>query len=90
MFRGLRERGTKQGKPASRPRLITLGYGEMEILGSCVYTPEDYGKSVGLLEEKRVALTPLVTHRLPLAEGIGAIERLTKGMSAQKVLLAVS
>ena len=52
--------------------------------------PEDYGKSVGLLEEKRVALTPLVTHRLPLAEGIGAIERLTKGMSAQRVLLAVS
>jgi hypothetical protein len=37
-----------------------------------------------------VALTPLVTHRLPLAEGIGAIEQLTKGMSAQKVLLAVS
>jgi len=70
--------------------LITLGYGEMQILGSCIYTPEDYGKSVGLLEEKRVALTPLVTHRLPLAEGIGAIERLTKGMSAQKVLLAVS
>jgi 2-desacetyl-2-hydroxyethyl bacteriochlorophyllide A dehydrogenase len=70
--------------------LITLGYGEMQILGSCVYTPQDFGKSVGLLEEKRVELTPLVTHRLPLAEGIGAIERLTKGMSAQKVLLAVS
>jgi len=70
--------------------LITLGYGEMEILGSCIYTAEDFGKSVGLLEEKRVALTPLVTHRLPLAEGIGAIDRLTKGMSAQKVLLGVS
>jgi 2-desacetyl-2-hydroxyethyl bacteriochlorophyllide A dehydrogenase len=70
--------------------LITLGYGEMQILGSCIYTPEDYRRSVGLLEEKRVTLTPLVTHRLPLAEGISAIEQLTKGMSAQKVLLAVS
>jgi hypothetical protein len=27
--------------------LITLGYGEIEILGSCVYTPSD-SRSVGL------------------------------------------
>ncbi len=70
--------------------LITLGYGEIEILGSCVYTPADFATSVGLVVEKQVDLTPLVSHRLPLAEGIGAIEQLTKGMDAQKVLLAVS
>jgi 2-desacetyl-2-hydroxyethyl bacteriochlorophyllide A dehydrogenase len=69
--------------------LITLGYGEMEILGSCVYTPADFAKSVGLVVEKQLALTPLVSHRLPLTEGVGAIEQLTKGMNAQKVLLAV-
>ena len=33
---------------------------------------------------------PLVSHRIPLAEGIGAIDQLTKAMDAQKVLLAVS
>jgi threonine dehydrogenase-like Zn-dependent dehydrogenase len=70
--------------------LITLGYGEIEILGSCVYTPADYAKSVGLVAEKQLDLLPLVSHRLPLTEGIGAIEQLAKGMAAQKVLLAVS
>lgn len=70
--------------------LITLGYGEIEILGSCVYTPADFATSVGLVAEKQLDLTPLVSHRLPLAEGIGAIDTLAKGMDAQKVLLAVS
>jgi 2-desacetyl-2-hydroxyethyl bacteriochlorophyllide A dehydrogenase len=70
--------------------LITLGYGEIEILGSCVYTPADFAKSVGLVAEKQVDLMPLVSHRMPLADGIGAIEQLTKGMDAQKILLSVS
>jgi 2-desacetyl-2-hydroxyethyl bacteriochlorophyllide A dehydrogenase len=69
--------------------LIALGYGEIEILGSCVYTPADFAKSVGLVTEKRVGLAPLVSHRMPLEDGIGAIERLTKGMDAQKILLSV-
>ncbi len=62
--------------------LITLGYGEIEILGSCVYTPANFAKSVGLL--------PLVSHRLPLAEGAGGIQQLTRGMDAQNLLLSVS
>ncbi len=62
--------------------LITLGYGEIEILGSCVYTPAAFAKSVGLL--------PLVSHRLPLAGGVGAIEQRTRGMDARKILLPVS
>ena len=70
--------------------LITLGYGEIEILGSCVYTPADFAKSVGLVAAKQVNITPLVSHRIPLAEGIGAIQQLIKGMDAQKVLLAVT
>ncbi len=69
--------------------LTTLGYGEIEILGSCIYTPADFAKAVGLVAERQLDLKPLVTHRLPLAEGIGAIEQLTTGMSAQKVLLSV-
>ena len=70
--------------------LITLGYGEIEILGSCVYTPADFATSAGLVVEKRVDLLPLVSHRMPLAEGIGAIDQLSQGMDAQKVLLSVS
>jgi len=70
--------------------LITLGYGEIQILGSCVYTPADFAKSAGLVAEKQLDLLPLVSHRLELAEGITALEQLTKGMDAQKVLLAVS
>jgi len=70
--------------------LIALGYGEIEILGTCVYTPADFATSVGLVAEKQVDLAPLVSHRIPLAEGIGAVERLTKGMDAQKVLLFVN
>lgn len=70
--------------------LVTLGCGEIEIRGSCVYTPADFARAVGLVAEKHLDLTPLVTRRLPLAQGIGAIEQLTKGMSAQKVLLTVS
>ncbi len=62
--------------------LITLGYGEIETLGSCVYTPADFAKSVGLL--------PLVSHRLPLVEGVGAIEQLTRGMDAQNLILSLS
>ena len=47
-------------------------------------------EGVGLVAEKQLDLLPLVSHRLPLTEGIGAIEQLAKGMDAQKVLLAVS
>jgi threonine dehydrogenase-like Zn-dependent dehydrogenase len=70
--------------------LIALGYGEIEILGTCVYTPADFARAAGLVADRRLDLAPLVTHRLPLAEGIGAIRELAQGMSAQKVLLSVS
>jgi 2-desacetyl-2-hydroxyethyl bacteriochlorophyllide A dehydrogenase len=70
--------------------LISLGYGEIELLGSCIYTPADFARAAGLVAERQLDVKPAVSHRLPLAEGIGAIEALTTGMNAQKVLLAVS
>ena len=70
--------------------LITLGYGEIQILGTCVYTPDDFARAAGLIAEKRLDVKPVVTHRLALEAGIETIEHLTKGMNAQKVLLAVS
>jgi 2-desacetyl-2-hydroxyethyl bacteriochlorophyllide A dehydrogenase len=70
--------------------LIALGYGEVEILGTCVYTPADFARAAGLVADRRLDLAPLVTHRLPLEEGVGAIRELTQGMQAQKVLLSVS
>ena len=52
-------------------------------------TPADFATAAGLVADGRLPLAPLVTHRIPLAEGIGAIERLAGGMEAQKILLAV-
>jgi len=69
--------------------LITMGYGEIELLGSCIYTPEDFARAAALVAERQLDVKPVISHRLPLAEGIGAFEALTKGMNAQKVLLAV-
>lgn len=70
--------------------LISLGYGELELIGSCIYTPADYAAAMLLLAQQRVALAPLVSHRLPLGEGVGAIQQLAQGMDAQKILLAVA
>jgi 2-desacetyl-2-hydroxyethyl bacteriochlorophyllide A dehydrogenase len=69
--------------------LTTLGYGEVEILGTCVYTPADFARAAGLVAEGQLELAPLVTHRVPLAEGVRAIEQLAAGMNAQKVLLTL-
>jgi 2-desacetyl-2-hydroxyethyl bacteriochlorophyllide A dehydrogenase len=70
--------------------LITLGYGEIEILGCCVYTPDDFARAAGLVAEKQLDVKPVATHRLKLEEGVGVFEQLGQGMHAQKVLLAVS
>jgi len=64
--------------------LITLGYGEIEILGSCVYTPADYAKSVGLVAEKQVDLLPLVSHRLPLTEGSAPSSNWPRGWTRRR------
>lgn len=70
--------------------LTALGYGEIAILGSCVYTPDDFARAAGLVADKRLDVSPVVTHRLALEEGVETMARLAKGMDAQKILLAVN
>ena len=52
--------------------LITLGYGEIEILGSCVYTPADFAKSVGLVVS--LVRPPTVSHLEQWYEEAGPVD----------------
>jgi threonine dehydrogenase-like Zn-dependent dehydrogenase len=70
--------------------LSTVSYGELQIFGTCIYIHRDFIKAVALAENGRVELNPLITHRLPLEEGVKAIESLKQGENAQKILLAIS
>ena len=70
--------------------LSTVSYGELQIFGTCIYIHKDFIKAVALVENGKVELNPLITHRLPLAEGVKAMDSLKKGENAQKILLAVS
>lgn len=69
--------------------LITLGYGEIQVLGSCIYTFKDFAKAYSLVEKKRVNLQPLVTHRFPLSRALEGFQTLFEGRDAQKVLLQI-
>jgi (R,R)-butanediol dehydrogenase / meso-butanediol dehydrogenase / diacetyl reductase len=70
--------------------LATLGYGEIEVRGTTVYTPAQFAESLGLVAENRVDPLSIVTERLSLADGIHAIEGLSRGMDAAKILLTVN
>ncbi len=70
--------------------LGVLGYSELEIRGTTVYTPAEFAQSVGLVAERRLDPTLVVTNRLALTEGVHAIEALSKGMNAGKIVLTAS
>ncbi|NIQ39431.1 MAG: alcohol dehydrogenase catalytic domain-containing protein [Proteobacteria bacterium] len=70
--------------------LAAVTYGEIQMIGTCIYTFDDFSRAISLLEEKKVEVLPLVTHRFPLDKGIEAFEILIKGENAQKVLFTIS
>jgi (R,R)-butanediol dehydrogenase/meso-butanediol dehydrogenase/diacetyl reductase len=70
--------------------LATVSYGEIQIFGTCIYTFEDFGRAVSLLESGKVDLLPLVTHRLALEEGPEIFKALIRGGEMQKVLFSIS
>lgn len=70
--------------------LAMLTYGEIQVMGSCIYTYKDFGKALSLLNSRKVDLLPLVTHRFPLEKGVEAFETLRRGENVQKVLLEIS
>jgi 2-desacetyl-2-hydroxyethyl bacteriochlorophyllide A dehydrogenase len=69
--------------------LITLGYGEIQVLGSCIYTFKDFAKAHFLVEKRRVNLHPLVTHRFPLSQALEGFKTLLESRNAQKVLIQI-
>ena len=70
--------------------LAAVTYGEVQILGACIYTFQDFSKAISLLEERKIELLSLITHRFPLEKGREAFETLIRGKNAQKVLLRIS
>jgi len=70
--------------------LITLGYGEIQVFGSCIYTFKDFSKALSLVEKRKVDLMPLITHKFPLEQGIDAFKVLLSRENAQKVLIQIS
>ncbi len=69
--------------------LITLGYGESQVLGSCIYTFKDFAKAYSLVAKRKVDLQPLVTHRFPLSQALEGFKILLEGGNAQKVLIQI-
>jgi len=76
--------------PADKIPLITLGYGEIQVFGSCIYTFKDFSKALSLVEKRKVDLMPLITHKFPLEQGIDAFKVLLSRENAQKVLIQIS
>jgi 2-desacetyl-2-hydroxyethyl bacteriochlorophyllide A dehydrogenase len=70
--------------------LATVTYGEIQIMGTCIYTFKDFSRAIRLLEDRKVQVIPLVTHRFKLEEGKQAFETLIDGKNTQKVLFSVS
>jgi (R,R)-butanediol dehydrogenase / meso-butanediol dehydrogenase / diacetyl reductase len=70
--------------------LITLGYGEIQVFGSCIYTSSDFSRAIALVEKRRVDLAPLITHKFPLEQGLEAFKILLGREKTQKVLIEIS
>lgn len=60
---------------------------ELTLKGSLMYTFRDYREALRLLEERRVWLEPLITHRFPLADAEAAFVTALRREQAVKVLL---
>jgi len=70
--------------------LGAVTYGEIHMMGSCIYTFQDFSKALSLLEKARIQLLPLISHRFRLEDGPEAFKALIKGENTQKVLFTIS
>jgi 6-hydroxycyclohex-1-ene-1-carbonyl-CoA dehydrogenase len=82
-------------------RLVLVGYSqtpaelnaaktmffEMEIVGSLGCRPVDYPRLIALVSAGRLQLTPLISHRLPLAEINQGLDLLRQGRSVRSIVL---
>ena len=67
-------------------RIVTT---ELQIRGNYIYSKEDFETCVRLLSEKAIDVSPIITHHMPMAEGVEAFERLknNKDGKAIKIIL---
>jgi 2-desacetyl-2-hydroxyethyl bacteriochlorophyllide A dehydrogenase len=70
--------------------LATVTYGEIHVMGTCIYTFRDFAKAISLLEGRKIQLLPLISHRYPLEAGLEAFAKLIQRENAQKIMLTVS
>lgn len=63
---------------------------ELQIKGNYVYSPEDFKTCVKLLSERAIDVSPVITHRMSLEDGVEAFELLrnNKDGKAIKIVLA--
>ncbi len=64
-----------------------LHYGEIRLVGSSDSRPEHVSKAVELMSEKKIALEPIVTHRVPLENILEGLE-LMKNKQTLKVVVS--
>ncbi|MFZ4815653.1 MAG: zinc-dependent alcohol dehydrogenase [Phototrophicaceae bacterium] len=74
------------GKDASIPMGIIQDW-ELQLMGSLMYTGDDYREAIRLLGESLVRVDCIITHRYPLAQAEAAFHKALERGQAIKVLL---
>jgi len=74
------------GVPAELNAARTMFF-EMEILGSLGCRPVDYPRLIAMVQAGRLQLTPLISHRMPLAEINVGLDLLRQGRSIRALVL---
>lgn len=68
--------------------LMKVNFKEISLVGSRVYTKEDYRQAVNYASRIKGSLKKIITHRLPLAEGHKAFDMINdKSQNTLKVLI---
>ena len=77
-----------EGKTLASVPADRVALRDLELIGSVAYTSAVWTRVVSLLAERRVDLSPIVTHRFPLAEFERAFELMEnrRGIVAKIVL----
>ena len=63
---------------------------EIELAGSIAYPDNEFQEILGMLAEREIDVTPLITHRFPLDEASTAFARARDADSAIKVMLTIN
>jgi L-iditol 2-dehydrogenase len=77
-----------EGKTLAPVPADRIALRDLELIGSVAYTSAVWARVVALLADRRVDLSPIVTHRFPLAEFERAFDLLEnrEGIAAKIVL----